>query len=579
MSSHLLAGLAATRHLLTLKAESQCVAHADRDEDASNASMYLAFGCMASALAVIVVTDVDRHAAVSIAGIVGMLALVLALQVTGLRERAQEELRESEDRFRSLSEASFEGLGVSEGGIVIDANTRLAEMLGSSVDAIRNRPVSEFVAPQSFEAVKRHEQSAVEDRYEHLARRADGSTFPVEVQSKTLHYRGRVARVSAIRDVTERREAERRIQVQLRRLAALRAIDEAIGSSHDLRATLAVVLDHVVAELRVDAAVVLLLQTGTQELAFGAATGFRTDAVRHARVRVGESFAGRAALERSVVRAENLISAPNGFARSPLFLSERFQSYLGVPLIVKSQVKGVLEVFHREPLDPDQEWLDFLEALAGQATIAIENMTLFESIQRPNMELALAYDTTLEGWSRALEVRDRETQGHTLRVADFAVRLARTVGMNDDDLVHVRRGALLHDIGKVAIPDGILLKPGPLSDEEWAVMRRHTEYAFHLLSPISFLRPAIEIPYCHHERWDGSGYPRGLRGEEIPIAARVFAVVDSWDALRYDRPYRGAWPVEKIRAYVREKSGTFFDPQVAEAFLALERETPDDLMP
>jgi putative nucleotidyltransferase with HDIG domain len=214
--------------------------------------------------------------------------------------------------------------------------------------------------------------------------------------------------------------------------------------------------------------------------------------------------------------------------------------------------------------------LEFLQTLAGQAAIAIENASLLDDLQRSNLELMLAYDATLEGWSRALDLRDRETEGHTQRVAELALRLARTMGFPAERLEHVRRGALLHDIGKMGIPDGILLKPGPLTEEEWQVMRMHPVYARDLLYPITYLRQAIDIPFCHHEKWDGTGYPRGLKGEEIPLPARIFAVVDVWDALLSDRPYRAAWSKEKALAHLQEQSGKHFDPKVVDVFLSFE---------
>jgi putative two-component system response regulator len=191
------------------------------------------------------------------------------------------------------------------------------------------------------------------------------------------------------------------------------------------------------------------------------------------------------------------------------------------------------------------------------------------NLQQANKELAQAYDETLKGWSLALELRDNETRGHSERVTDTTLRLAYAMGINDGNLVHIRRGALLHDIGKMGIPDSILNKPGPLTDEEWEIMRQHPVYAYELLSPIAYLRPALDIPYSHHEKWDGTGYPRGLKGKQIPIAARVFAVVDVWDALRSDRPYRDAWPEEKVRTYISEQTDIHFDPQVVNIFLKL----------
>ena len=219
---------------------------------------------------------------------------------------------------------------------------------------------------------------------------------------------------------------------------------------------------------------------------------------------------------------------------------------------------------------PDEEWLDFLETLAGQAAIAIDNASLFEDLQRSNHDLILAYDETIEGWSHALDLRDHETEGHTQRVTEMTEMLARSLGLPAEELVHVRRGALLHDIGKMGVPDSILLKPGPLDPEEWVGCASTRSIAYELLSPIKYLRPALDIPYCHHEKWDGTGYPRGLKGEEIPLSARIFAVVDVWDALRSPRVYRKEpWEEEKVRAYIRDLSGSHFDPDVAREFLAM----------
>ena len=207
--------------------------------------------------------------------------------------------------------------------------------------------------------------------------------------------------------------------------------------------------------------------------------------------------------------------------------------------------------------------------MAGQAAVAIDSARLFDGLQRSNADLVLAYDATIEGWSRALDLRDKETEGHTQRVAQMAEQLAREMGFSETLLMHIHRGALLHDIGKMGVPDTVLLKPGSLTDEEWVVMRQHPVHAFDLLSPIAYLSPAIDIPYAHHEKWDGSGYPRGLAGEAIPLAARIFAVIDVWDALRSDRPYRAAWPQAKALAHIKEGAGSHFDPKVVEVFLRM----------
>jgi PAS domain S-box-containing protein len=319
--------------------------------------------------------------------------------------QVEEALVRSEERFHLLAEAAFEGIGVTREGRIVDANARLAEMLGYEVTEMVGRPVLDFVAPESAGFVAGILKDERGDLVEHLAVRKDGSVFPIETQGKPLPSMGESVRVAAVRDITERKRTEERIQ------------------------------------------------------------------------------------------------------------------------------------------------------------------RLFESLERSNAELESAYDSTLAGWSHALELRDRETKGHSERVVELTVRLARAMGVPSDQLVHVRRGALLHDIGKMGIPDQILQKPAPLSDEEWAVMRQHPELSRQLLSPIAFLSGAIDIPYCHHERWDGSGYPRGLKGKDIPLAARIFSVADAWDALRYERPYRGVWPEDKVAAYLREEAGRRFDPAVVETFL------------
>jgi response regulator RpfG family c-di-GMP phosphodiesterase len=368
-------------------------------------------------------------------------------------------------------------------------------------------------------------------------------------------------------EVTERKKAEAKIANQLQRLSALRAIDLAITSSFDLRLTLEVILQHITTQLRVDAAAILVFNPALLELEFAAGHGFRGSAISRLRLRLGEDYAGRAALERRLIHIPDLSRAEPQFTKAELTAEEGFVSFYAAPLVAKAKLKGVLEIFHRSLLDPDEEWLDFLQTLAGQTSIAIDSAELFNDLQRSNSELILAYDATLEGWSRALDLRDKETEDHTQRVTDMTLKLAHMVGIREEHLVHIRRGGLLHDIGKMGVPDKILFKPGPLTEEEWEVMHMHPQFAHDLLAPITHLARALEIPYCHHEKWDGTGYPRGLQGEQIPLTARIFAVVDVWDALTSDRPYRPAWSKEKTLEYIKEQSGRHFDPNVVDVFL------------
>ncbi|WP_051275746.1 HD domain-containing phosphohydrolase [Desulfovirgula thermocuniculi] len=359
---------------------------------------------------------------------------------------------------------------------------------------------------------------------------------------------------------------------RLRHLRALRSIDMAITASLDLRLTFEVILDQVVNRLGVDAAAILLFNPGLQALQFAAGRGFYTREIEEISLRLGEGLAGRAALSGETVSVPDLLAAAQGCPRARAIAAERFISYFAVPLLARGQLKGVLEAFCRAPREPDREWYEFMEAVARQAAVAIDNAAMLEDLRRTGAELALAYDATIEALARALDLRDRETEGHSRRVTEMTVELARALGVGEAELVHIRRGALLHDIGKLGVPDSILQKPGPLTAEEWEVMRRHPVYAYEMLSSIEHLRPALDIPYCHHEKYDGTGYPRGLKGEEIPLAARIFAVVDVFDALCSERPYRPAWPREKALEYIRREAGRHFDPRVVEAFLALMRE-------
>jgi HD-GYP domain-containing protein (c-di-GMP phosphodiesterase class II) len=334
-------------------------------------------------------------------------------------------------------------------------------------------------------------------------------------------------------------------------------------------------------ELKADAAAVLLFNPITRMLEYAAGRGFRDHIIEGLRLRLGEGLAGQSALQRRAINIADLQQANeleqvmehpiSGSTSLPLqyLEEENFVAYHAIPLIAKGQIQGVLEIFRRTPMQVDQDWMNFFEMLAGQTAIAIDNGRLFENLQHTNLELTLAYDATIQGWSQALELRDEETEGHTRRVTDLTLRLIQTMGIEEVETEHARRGALLHDIGKIAVPDSILLKAGPLNEHEWSVMRQHPQYAYNLLFPITYLRPALQIPYCHHEKWDGSGYPRGLKGEEIPMVARIFAIVDVYDALISNRPYRLAWTRENAFEYIHEQSGKHFDPKVVKGFMTL----------
>ncbi|KAF0222508.1 MAG: putative PAS/PAC sensor protein [Erysipelotrichaceae bacterium] len=391
--------------------------------------------------------------------------------------------------------------------------------------------------------------------------------LPREISPSDLKILTALSEIAA--NAIQRMRLHEKSQMVSKYFASLHSVDLLINSSNNLYDLLNTILDYLIELLTVDAAAILLYDSDTSTLVYFAGKGFRGKNIEKTKLNISEGYAGTAALNQQTVIVNDLRTKGSEYARYDLLKDEEFISYIGIPLINNNEIIGVVDIFHRSILNPNPEWVNFSEALASQAAIAIGKSTLFNNLQRTNTELVQAYDKTIEGWSKAMDLRDQETEGHTQRVTELAVRLAQASGLSEKEIVHIRRGALLHDMGKVGIPDGILLKPGPLTDEEWVIMRKHPQYAFDMLSPIEFLNAALDIPYCHHEKWDGSGYPRGLKGEEIPIAARIFAIVDVYDALRSDRPYRKAWSKEKVKAHIKSLSGTHFEPKIVELFLNL----------
>ena len=336
--------------------------------------------------------------------------------------------------------------------------------------------------------------------------------------------------------------------------------------------------------LQVEYAALALVVPGGKMYSMKTDLGFPSKKTREA---VEIPLTGNSAIAQSI-RAKIPVIIPD------INLEKRLKTYIAnqnikltssliVPMLMGEEALGSIAVYSQSPRQWGEDEIRLLSLLANQTAIAIENTRLLEAehtarkhaeilhlqtIQQAQ-DLTLAYDTTIEGWSRALDLRDKETEEHTLRVTNLTLQLAQAFDISHVELKHIRHGALLHDIGKMGIPDNILRKAGELSDDEWAMMRQHPQFAYEMLSPIAYLLPALDIPYCHHEKWDGTGYPRGLKGEEIPLAARIFAVVDVFDALTSDRPYRPAWAKNKAIEYIRQKADSHFDPSVVDVFLRL----------
>ena len=392
-------------------------------------------------------------------------------------------------------------------------------------------------------------------------------TIPLEFSCSPVTLDGHRYVIIVAQEISQRIKAEQQIQQQLIQLDTLHRIDNLITANLSLPDLLNGVLEEVRAVLKADAAAIYTFDSpevlrcvalsGSQiflnEVQCEIPRGLFPDLASGKRVMVNtdSSDTNRLVIIKNRIRQ-------NGFT-----------GYIGEPLSSSGKVKGILEIYFNDHFEASNEWGSLLGRLSAQVAVAVDKSQLYRNLQNAYTELNQAYDQTLAGWVAALELRERETAVHSREVVEMTVRLAHLMGIKADDLMHVWRGAYLHDIGKMAIPDAILLKPGPLTEEEWEVMRQHPSLAYQMLSGVSYLKPALDIPYGHHEKWDGTGYPQGLAGENIPLTARIFAVVDVWQALTSDRVYRKAWPEQNAIEYIVDHSGTHFDPRVVEGFMSL----------
>jgi len=346
---------------------------------------------------------------------------------------------------------------------------------------------------------------------------------------------------------------------KLKQLERLIEINLAITSTLDLDHVLDLIIAKAVEMLDCEAGSILLYDKDKGHLVFAASTSADHQTLKDIPIPMDGSLAGEIFTRNTTLIVNQVEKDPRHDSLVGKQIHFQTKSLLGVPMKIQERVTGVLEALNKKGGYFTVTDSEILAAIAGQAAVAIENAQLVLALRE-------AYDSTLEGWATALDLRDKETEGHSRRVMELTVSLAGALGVQAE-LPYFRQGALLHDIGKMAVPDSVLYKTGPLTDEEQQVMRQHPQYAYDMLSRIRYLRPALDIPYCHHERWDGAGYPRGLKGREIPLAARIFSIVDVWDALCTDRHYRKAWPKEQALEYIQEQSGKAFDPEITEVFL------------
>ncbi len=534
--------------------------------------------------------------------IYGLLKRYLVLQ-----KRYQDQLDKSEERLRLAVKAANQGIfdaNLQTGEIIVNDN--YAQLLGYDPISFRESVSSwmDRMHPEDRERIDKEflkYSSGFSNEYQAEFRQKTSSSDWIWILSigKIVEYspNGQPSRMlGTFTDITEKKNEEliknqllEDAQRRLKRIAALHEIDKEISSNSNLKTTLDKIVVNVRESLNVDAVDILLFEEEEEVFKYADSIGFNSDRILNACVKMGDSFAGIAAQNGELLHIHDLRSDSIDEAFASLLKQERIVNYLGIPLSAKGILVGVLELFTRNDIQPDEEWLGFFETLAGQAALAIENARLIQGlenvnndIRRVNLELVTAnqnltsaYDATIESLAMALNLRDYETEEHSRRVTTITMELAQIMGFSPSEMVNIRRGTLLHDIGKLGVPDTILRKPGILTEEERQIMQQHPTFSYNLLKSIDYLRPALDIPHLHHEKWDGTGYPHGMAGESIPMSARLFAIVDVYDALTSDRPYRKAWTKEETKTYIQEQSGKHFDPHVVEVFLSFIETHPD----
>jgi hypothetical protein len=329
------------------------------------------------------------------------------------------------------------------------------------------------------------------------------------------------------------------------------------------------ILEQIGKILGCDSVALFLAERKGNQLVLRASCGFFTSALEATRLVSGQKYVDLAAEERRIVSNFESRDQTPGADPDEGIPQEALPSEHFAPIIVGGKVKGVLAVFLSRKARIPPNWFVLFDAIANQTGLALDYNDIYNDLQRTYRDLEVSYEATLESWCRALDLRDQETEGHSQRVTSLSMALAARLDLGDEAISAVRKGALLHDVGKIGIPDNVLNKPGALDAAEWELMRRHPRIGHDMIAGVPYLSGALEITLHHHEHWDGSGYPDGLAGTSIPVAARLFSIVDVFDALTSDRPYRSAWNKEKALDYLKAQKGIQFDPEILDVFISM----------
>ena len=511
---------------------------------------------------------------------------VISVQDTSSIRRAAQMMHANQTRLRSIVATAIEGiLTLDSEGRIESLNPAAERMFGISSSAAVGEHLSDLTPQDATDAgdmylhrylktPPAHPEGQVQEL---RAVRADGTVFPIEMNLRHYDHRNQRKYIVSIRDISKQKAAESRVGVQLRQLQALHRVDRVLSASRDQDVILDVVADQVVTAPDLDVAIIRTFSSVLQRLELQTSHGLAANEVAEPVVMLGAGLAGRAAFDQRPARLRHRDDALVRDGDDASFAGQTSVDGLAIPLVANAQLKGTLEVYSFDRRGISDESVDFLNSLGYQVANAIDGTELFTATLRSKQLLESAYEATLEGWSRALEMRGVDTEGHAIRVSRLAVQLGEAMGLEGDELKTLRRGALLHDIGKIGIPDSVLHKPGKLDEADWELIREVPNHAMDLLGGLPFLREASSVPYFHNEKWDGTGYPNGLAGEAIPLEARIFSLVDVWDTLMSDRPYRRALPRDSALAQIASLSGSNFDPDVVRAFLDMIGEAPPEI--
>lgn len=484
-------------------------------------------------------------------------------------QNREQALIRSEEQYRLLVETMDEGVMLMDmDGQVTYVNRTLTRMLALSQNEILlQNPIHFFPEISSGELTDWQDVLQKTRKFETILATRAGEHLPVSVslQPVFLENEEKSGMMAVISDISLRKKNEADVQKKLNELAGLREIDLTILNKTTFTDLVRVVFNQLQHELNITAGAIHIFRSNSNQIDFSDVFGINYSVRQDEVIFSDDSRARLIAAGISLLDGDDF---PEFKVHDGLYTRQYRRVYFS-PIVILDRLKGFIELAFEDEPAITEPWLSYFHSVITQTAVGIDKIELLRSLQIHNQNLQRSYDGLINGWAKALELRDEETRGHSDRVTNLAMRMAERFGFAGEALNNFRVGCILHDIGKMGVPDTILLKPGKLSEDEWVVMRKHPEMAYQLLSDLPFLKDALDVPYCHHELWNGSGYPKGLAGEDIPLAARIFTVVDVWDALSSDRPYRKAWDREKVIEYILDNRGKLYDPRVVDRFMQI----------